>query len=232
MDTSQQSAEPPTTAPRAGHAPPRARGTERSLARRGELIAIGRSLFADTPYDALSMDDIAREARVAKGLIYYYFRSKRGYYLAIVQDSAADLVTFAAGGLDLEPVDRVHRTVDGYLRYAEHNQAAYRTIVSGGVGFDAEVHAVRDQVREAIVTTLAEGAYGRAGISPPARMGLLAWVCGVEGATLDWIGRPELSRETMCALLVKTLGGALRAIEEVDPAHPAPEPARRDGRAP
>nr|WP_320774801.1 TetR/AcrR family transcriptional regulator [Streptomyces sp. CRN 30] len=203
--------------------------SQRSVARRAELIAIGRRLFADTSYDALSMDDIARQAQVAKGLIYYYFRSKRGYYLAIVQDSVADLVAFAEGGLDLPPADRVHRSIDGYLRYAEHNQAAYRTIVTGGVGFDAEVHAIRDAVRETIVTTVAEGAYGRRDISPLARMGLITWVCGVEGATLDWAGRPEVSRETMCDLLVKTLGGALRAIEELDPAHPAPEPARRDG---
>ncbi|GAA3158449.1 TetR/AcrR family transcriptional regulator [Streptomyces rameus] len=206
-----------------------ARGTERSAARRAELIAIGRKLFADTSYDALSMDDIARHAQVAKGLIYYYFGSKRGYYLAIVRDSVADLVTSAAGGLRLPAVDRVHRTVDGYLRYAENHQAAYRTIVSGGVGFDAEVHAIRDGVREAIVATIAEGAYGRGDISPPARMGLLSWVCGVEGATLDWIARPGLSRDTMRELLVKTLGGALRAIEELDPAHPAPPAARRDG---
>ncbi|MEU6595623.1 TetR/AcrR family transcriptional regulator [Streptomyces flaveolus] len=206
-----------------------ARGTERSVARRAELIAIGRKLFADTSYDALSMDDIARQARVAKGLIYYYFRSKRGYYLAIIQDSVADLVTSAAGGVELPAVDRVHRTIDGYLRYAEQHQAAYRTIVSGGVGFDTEVHAIRDGVREAIVTTIAEGAYGRGDISPVARMGLLSWVCSVEGATLDWIDRPRLSRDTLCELLVKTLGGALRAIEELDPAHPAPPPARRDG---
>ncbi|MGW0086454.1 TetR/AcrR family transcriptional regulator [Streptomyces sp. NPDC003393] len=208
---------------------PRARGTERSSARRAELIAIGRRLFADTSYDALSMDDIAREAHVAKGLIYYYFQSKRGYYLAIVEDSVADLVTFAAGGRDLPAVERVHRTVDGYLRYAEHHQAAYRTIVSGGVGFDAEVHAIRDGVREAIVATIAEGAYGRTAIAPLARMGLLSWVCGVEGATLDWIDHPELSRDAMCELLVKTLGGALRAVEELDPAYPAPAPARRNG---
>jgi hypothetical protein len=126
-------------------------------------------------------------------------------------------------------VDRVHRTIDSYLRYAEHNQAAYRTIVSGGVGFDTEVHAVRDGVREAIVGTIAEGAYGRRDIAPLARMGLLAWVCSVEGAALDWIDHPELSRETMRELLVKTLGGAMRAIEELDPAYPAPQPARRDG---
>ncbi|MFI5686118.1 TetR/AcrR family transcriptional regulator [Streptomyces sp. NPDC051636] len=206
---------------------PRVRGTERSAARRAELIAIGRKLFADTSYDALSMDDIARQAHVAKGLIYYYFQSKRGYYLAIIQDSVAGLVTHAASGLDLPAVDRVQRTIDSYLRYAEHHQAAYRTIVSGGVGFDAEVHAIRDGVREAIVAAIAEGAYGRRDIAPLARMGLLAWVCSVEGATLDWIDHPGLSHETMRALLVKTLGGALRAIEELDPAYPAPAAARR-----
>ncbi|MEU6576483.1 TetR/AcrR family transcriptional regulator [Streptomyces sp. NPDC046805] len=209
--------------------PQKARGTERSAARRAELIAIGRKLFADTSYDALSMDDIARQAHVAKGLIYYYFRSKRGYYLAIIEDAVAGLVTVAAGGRELAAVDHLHRTVDGYLRYAEHHQAAYRAIVSGGVGFDAEVHAIRDGVREAIVATLAEGAYGRSDIAPVARMGLLAWVCGVEGATLDWLDRPELTRDTMRELLVKTLGGALRAIEELDPAYRAPQAARRDG---
>lgn len=207
---------------------PRARGTQRSSARRAELIAIGRKLFADTSYDALSMDDIARQAKVAKGLIYYYFHSKRGYYLAIIQDSVASLVAFAAGGAELPPVERVQRTIDSYLRYAEHNQAAYRAIVAGGVGFDTEVHAIRDGVREAIVATIAEGAYGRTDIAPVARMGLLAWVCSVEGATLDWIDRRDLPRETMCELLVKMLGGAMRAIEEMDVAHPAPAPARRD----
>jgi hypothetical protein len=60
-------------------------------------------------------------------------------------------------------------------------------------------------------------------------MGLLSWVCSVEGATLDWIDRPGLSRDLMRELLVKTLGGVLRAVEELDPAHPAPQPARRDG---
>jgi len=208
---------------------PAARGTERSSARRAELIAIGRRLFADTSYDALSMDDIARQAQVAKGLIYYYFHSKRGYYLAIIEDSVAGLVSFAESGAALPPVQRVLRTVDSYLRYAEHNQAAYRAIVSGGVGFDTEVHAIRDGVREAIVATIAEGAYGRTDIAPVARMGLLAWVCSVEGAALAWIDRGELSRETMSELLVKTLGGAMRAIEELDHAYPAPAPARRDG---
>ncbi|MEV0218959.1 TetR/AcrR family transcriptional regulator [Streptomyces sp. NPDC050704] len=206
---------------------PGARGTDRSLARRAELIAIGRKLFADTSYDALSMDDIAKQAHVAKGLIYYYFRSKRGYYLAIVEDSVADLISRAAGGLELPPEERVHRTIDGYLRYAEHNQAAYRTIISGGVGFDAEVQAIRENVRETIVETIAEGAYGQRKIAPLPRTALLGWLCSVEGATLDWIDHHGLSHDLMRELLVKMLGGTLWAVEELDASYPAPRPARR-----
>ncbi|MFD9905705.1 TetR/AcrR family transcriptional regulator [Streptomyces sp. NPDC059063] len=207
---------------------PRARGTDRSLARRAELIAIGRKLFADTSYDALSMDDIARHAGVAKGLIYYYFKSKRGYYLAIIEDSVADLVERAGSDTELPRVQRVQRTIDGYLRYAEHHQAAYRTIVSGGVGFDAEVHAIRDGVREAMIGTIAEGAYGRRAIPPLARTALLGWLCSVEGITLDWIGRPaaqgarDLERDTVRELLVRTLGETLRVIEEFEPSCQAP----------
>ncbi|MBW5424262.1 TetR family transcriptional regulator [Streptomyces sp. BG9H] len=198
------------------------RGTDRSAARRAELITIGRKLFADTSYDALSMDDIAKQAGVAKGLIYYYFKSKRGYYLAIIEDSVADLVARAGRHDDLPPADRVQRTIDGYLRYAEHHQAAYRAIISGGVGFDAEVQAIRDGVREAVIATIAEVTYGRKDIPRLARTALLGWLCSVEGVTLDWIGHRALERETVRDLLVRTLGDTLRVIEEFEPSYPAP----------
>lgn len=192
------------------------------MARRAELITIGRKLFADTSYDALSMDDIAKQAGVAKGLIYYYFKSKRGYYLAIIEDSVSELVARAGRHDDLPPVERVHRTIDGYLRYAEYHQAAYRAIISGGVGFDAEVHAIRDGVREAMIGTIAEGAYGKKEIPRLARTALLGWLCSVEGITLDWVGHQELTRETVCELLVRTLGDTLCTVEAFEPSFPAP----------
>ncbi|MFI6149564.1 TetR/AcrR family transcriptional regulator [Streptomyces sp. NPDC051109] len=222
------------------------RGTsERSQVRRAELIATGRKLFADTSYDALSMDDIAKQAGVAKGLIYYYFKSKRGYYLAIVEDSVAELVARAAGEPDLPKVERVRRTIDGYLHYAEHHQAAYRTIVTGGVGSDAEVLAIRDAVREELVATIAEGAYGRRAVPPLARLALVGWLSGVEGATLEWIGalaaetdteaacaamdgdHPESAarqpdRDRLGALLVRQLRATLTVIGEFVPECPPP----------
>ncbi|MEU8775650.1 TetR/AcrR family transcriptional regulator [Streptomyces sp. NPDC048606] len=200
--------------------------TGRSQVRRAELIAIGRKLFADTSYDALSVDDIASHAGVAKGLIYYYFKSKRGYYLAIVEDSVAELVARAGGEPDLPNVERVRRTIDGYLHYAEHHQAAYRTIVTGGVGSDAEVLAIRDAVREELVGAIAEGAYGRRAIPALARLALVGWLCAVEGVTLDWIGSAEAAdrpgRAEVGALLVRQLRATLGVIEEFVAECPAP----------
>ncbi|MDJ1131325.1 TetR/AcrR family transcriptional regulator [Streptomyces iconiensis] len=201
---------------------PAPRGTERSQARRAELLATGRKLFADTSYDALSMDDIARNAGVAKGLIYYYFTNKRGYYMAIIEDAVAELVLRAAGGVELPRTERVQRTIDGYLRYAQHHQAAYRTIVTGGVGHDAQVLAIRDRVREQLLSTIAEGAWGRTDIPPLARTALVGWLSSVEGVTLDWIAHQELPRETVCDLVIRTLRRTLAVIEEFEPAFPAP----------
>lgn len=190
-------------------------------------------MFADTSYDALNMDDIAKHAGVAKGLIYYYFKSKRGYYLAIVEDSVADLVARAGGESDVPNAERVRGTIDGYLYYAEHHQAAYRTIVTGGVGSDSEVLAIRDAVREELIAAIAEGAYGHRAVPPLARLALVGWLAGVEGSTLDWIGsaddlpgapgRPD--RAGFGALLVRTLRATLTVIEEFVPECPAPPAA-------
>ncbi|RKT03565.1 TetR family transcriptional regulator [Streptomyces sp. 3211.6] len=200
--------------------------TGRSQARRAELIAIGRKLFAETSYDALSMDDIAQHAGVAKGLVYYYFTSKRGYYLAIVEDSVAQLVARATGEPELSGAERLRRTVDGYLHYAEHHRAAYRTIVTGGVGSDAEVLAIRDAVREELLAAIAEGAYGRRTVPPLARLALAGWLSGVEGTTLDWTATPDAGdrpdRAAVAGLLVRQLRATLTVIEELVPECPAP----------
>ncbi|WTW98173.1 TetR/AcrR family transcriptional regulator [Streptomycetaceae bacterium NBC_01309] len=216
MNKSQQ---PPGRSPKASG---RAGDSPRSQERRAELIAVGRRLFARTSYDALSIDDIAYHADVAKGLIYYYFASKRGYYLAVVEDSVSKLVSNAEEAQELPPRERLLHTLDGYLRFAWGHEAAYRTIISGGVGFDTEVQAIRDRVRERLLSTIAEGAYGRTELAPPARAALTGWLSYVEGFTLDWIHHRDLERDFVLRMLAAALLDTLRTIERFAPDHPAP----------
>ncbi|MFJ6720592.1 MULTISPECIES: hypothetical protein [unclassified Streptomyces] len=77
------------------------------------------------------MDDIAQQVGLAKELVYYSFKGKRGHHLAVVGVSVAEPVARAHADTDLPGAESARRTIDGYLRYAGHHQAAYRTVVTG-----------------------------------------------------------------------------------------------------
>jgi AcrR family transcriptional regulator len=60
--------------------------------RRPTILAAALSCFTRKGYDATTMDDIAAELPFSKGLLYYYFRSKRELFLALLQDWATTSV--------------------------------------------------------------------------------------------------------------------------------------------
>jgi AcrR family transcriptional regulator len=186
--------------------------------RRDELLDVGLRLFSVRAYDELLLDDIAAEAGVAKGLIHYYFGSKRGFYVAIVEAAAREM----RGRLDLDtsrpPGERLRQSIDAYLLYAEEHSAGYRTLLGGGIGSDPEVLAIRDGER-AFVLGLILGGLGLPGDPPPAlRTALEGWLSFVEGVSLEWLVHRDLEREQVRDLLVTALAGALTAACAVDPA--------------
>src|SRR6476661_1594491 len=50
--------------------------------RRRQLVAIGLAKIVETPIQDLSMDDIATEAGISRGLLFHYFPTKTDFYLA------------------------------------------------------------------------------------------------------------------------------------------------------
>src|SRR5260221_4687767 len=62
--------------------------TQRDLqaeSRRNQLLDIALSMFAERGVENVSIKDLAREAKVAQGLIYYYFQSKDQLLAAVFQ---------------------------------------------------------------------------------------------------------------------------------------------------
>src|SRR4051794_28253097 len=104
--------------------------------RRGELLAIGRQLFADHAYDELSIDEIARRAGVAKGLLYYYFGSKRGLYVAVVEQAARELGERIESDPTRPPAERLLHALDAYLGYVDEVSEGYKAFMAGGIGSD------------------------------------------------------------------------------------------------
>src|SRR2546423_15285903 len=73
-------------------------------ARRMQLLALARAAFSDRAYDEVSIDDLAREAKISKGLLYHYFPTKRDLYVAGLREIAGELVAaITSVPLDLPP---------------------------------------------------------------------------------------------------------------------------------
>src|SRR4051795_11056092 len=93
--------------------------------RRAQLLALARKSFSDRSYDDVSIDDIAREAKISKGLLYHYFPTKRDLYVAGLREIAHDLVQ-AVTSLppDLVPIERARAGLDAYLDHITRHSRA------------------------------------------------------------------------------------------------------------
>jgi AcrR family transcriptional regulator len=185
--------------------------------RRHELLATGRRLFARHAYDELSIDELAAHAGVAKGLLYYYFGSKRGYYVAVVEAAAAELAERTATDPSDAPAARLSQALDAYLRFVEEHADGYRALISGGVGSDDQVRAIVAAERTRQLELVAAGLTPGEKPPPALRTALEGWMSFLEGVSLDWLANRDLDRDEIRALIVTALAGAIAAAREVDP---------------
>ena len=75
-----------------GRAPVRA--PARQLARQERIVAVAMRHFAERGYEGVRIEEIAREAGVAKGAVFGYFTSKAGLFLAAYQAAARSFSSY------------------------------------------------------------------------------------------------------------------------------------------
>lgn len=80
----------------------RARNAEAKDERRSDILRAALALFAETPYDKVTMAALARRTGLAKGTVYLYFDTKEAVFLALLIDQLDDW--FAALSPRLEAV--------------------------------------------------------------------------------------------------------------------------------
>ncbi|HBQ17539.1 MAG TPA: TetR family transcriptional regulator, partial [Myxococcales bacterium] len=83
----------------------RARRTnaEWSEATTGALVRRAREAFGEAGYAAASVEQIAEEAGLTKGAVYYHYRSKRGLFEAVFRDVSREIVTRIEERADAAP---------------------------------------------------------------------------------------------------------------------------------
>jgi AcrR family transcriptional regulator len=157
--------------------------------RRAQLLALARRAFSESSYDEVSIDDLARAAKISKGLLYHYFPTKRDLYVAGLRQIADDLVAaITRVPEDAPPIERVRAGLDAYLDYVAQHARAFRSLMRGGIGSDPEVAEVVESVRARLFDRFLRGAPLAPVLAASARMStaIRGWIGFVEAASIDW----------------------------------------------
>jgi len=176
--------------------------------RRAQLLALARSAFSARAYDDVSIDDLAREAKISKGLLYHYFPTKRDLYVAGLSEIAGELVTAVTSiPGDLAPVERARAGLDAYLDHITRHKAAFVSLMRGGIGSDPEVADVIEGVRARMFDTFLKDSPFAPLVAgdPKFETAVRGWIGFVEFTTIDWAVNPRLSRTELRDLLTDIL---------------------------
>jgi AcrR family transcriptional regulator len=184
-------------------------------ARRAQLLLLARKAFSDRSYDEVSIDDLAREAKISKGLLYHYFPTKRDLYIAGLTQIADELVArVAAIPTDLPPAERVRAGIDAYLDHIHQHARAFVSLMRGGIGSDPEVAAVVEGVRRRLADRFLEGSPFAPMLAGNVRFGyaVRGWIGFVEHVTIDWCADAKLDRVQLRDLLSQILFAIMSAV--------------------
>jgi AcrR family transcriptional regulator len=123
--------------------------------RRRQILAAAGRVFSERPYGSVSMNDIAREAGVTRGLLHHYFGGKAQLYGALLESLAAVALapSGSAGGIPLEELIAVH--VEAWLDFITEHRELALTIGAGMYPEDPELEGIVQNAREAIVDWIA-----------------------------------------------------------------------------
>lgn len=179
--------------------------------RRQQLLELGVRLFSTHSYEDVSIDDIAREAQVSKGLLYHYFGGKRAFYIATVELEAERLLDTLRADPDLPPDQRAREGLHRYLDFVASRADAYIALMRGGLGRDDQAEAILDRVRQALADRVVEG-FGTSPAPPAHRIAARAWIGAVEAASVDWLAHRDLDRDAVVDLLLAGLAGLVASL--------------------
>jgi len=99
-------------------------------ARRAQLIEVGRAVFAERGFEATSVEEIAKRAKVSKPIVYEHFGGKEGLYAVVVDREVEHIVRRIAEAVATgSPRERLEAAVVAYLAYVKERPNGFAVLL-------------------------------------------------------------------------------------------------------
>ncbi|TCN39523.1 TetR family transcriptional regulator [Kribbella orskensis] len=183
--------------------------------RRKQLVGIGLQMLRTQPIHDLSIDAVAAEAGISRGLLFHYFPTKRDFYIAVMSAAGRRLLRVTAPDPALPPDEQLRQMLLSFVAFVSRRRDSYISFVRGAAGGDVYVVEVYANTRAALTTRVLDLLGDSAAAARPAspvRLTVHAWLAYVEDLAIEWSGLPESSRSSTPDELVTHFVDALHCL--------------------
>jgi AcrR family transcriptional regulator len=184
--------------------------------RRAQLLDVGRSVFADFGYEAASIEEIAKRARITKPVVYEHFGGKEGLYAVVVDREVRRLVDAITTALEGDhPRVLLEQAALALLTYIEEEPEGFKIllrdspVVSTGGTLASVLGDIADQVEYILVTEFKARGFDTK-LSPIYSRALVGMVALVGQW---WLGVGKPKREVVAAHLVNLAWNGLKDLQ-------------------
>lgn len=206
-------------------------------ARRAQLIELGLQLLATRTLDELSVEALAEEAGVSRGLLFHYFRSKQEFHLEVAQAAAQALLERTEPDLSLPPQARLRASLSAFIDYVVANKDGYVSLVRGAASGDETMRTVSERTRDQLATRVTDnvGALGLP-LTAESELAIHGWIAFIEEVVVRWLRDSPIEREHLLNMLTNALPALVLASGDVPLSdlaaamhlHPARPPDKSD----
>lgn len=184
--------------------------------RRAQLVAIGVAALADSPLEALSLDDVSAGAGVSRGLISYYFGSKQGFHREVVRVAGESMLRATQPAAELPPLARLGDTLTRIVKFVRDHRGTFFSLVRGSASGDREVRQIVERARSVQTDRVSE-LVRELGVVDSALLmiALRSWVAFTEQTLVDGALDTDMTIEEIVRFLEQSL---FAVVAVVDPA--------------
>ncbi len=186
-------------------------------ARRAQLITLGVEMLATRTLDDVSVEDIAAQAGISRGLLFHYFTSKQDFQLAVAEAAAAAMLRRSEPDTTLAPMDALRQALDGFVGYVEESPETYTSLIRGAASADNDLRVVFDRTRDAMAQRVLDilASLG-VELSAEAELSVHGWIGFVESSVIRWLTTRDASRENVLDMLTKALPALVLSASGVE----------------
>jgi AcrR family transcriptional regulator len=160
------------------------------------MLDAAGSAFAAGGFAATSMDEIAAAAGISKPMLYSYFGSKQGLYVAYLERSGAALLESMRPQPDTggTPEEQLRAGIDAFFDYVDAHRPGwavlYREAASRGGPLGAEIAALRDRIARGVSRIFENEAFAQ------------AYVGAGESLANWWLEHPDVPKAEVAGMLM------------------------------